>query len=328
MNQSFDLSIIISSYNRDDKVLQTVRRLFESDLEDFQKIELIVIDDGSPRPVADLLTQLKEIPQVIDLKLIRQENSGIGATRNRGFNEAGSPIVLFLDDDILLKKDTLKNIFRAQSEGHGAVIFGSYPFVSHETEALHNFARKLFGYDEITDEAKFEKVNAITSGLLCVDKSKLKNIDNFYQNDLTIPAAEEYEIIYRFYKLNIPIVHAKHIFAVHNHHLELDWLVRQQYKYGLGTAEAFLKYPEIENLESFGELKNKLQSIKKKNAKNIIKSILASAGGRKILLLTAKALEKIFPKKNQNFIFGMLTSSFYWAGYLEGERRFSQAADF
>ncbi len=55
MNKDFDISIVISSYNRDDKVLQTVQRLFESDLSEFNKVEVIVVDDGSPSPVDKLL---------------------------------------------------------------------------------------------------------------------------------------------------------------------------------------------------------------------------------------------------------------------------------
>ena len=88
MDPVFDISIIISSFNRENKVLQTIQRLFESDFSDFNKIELIVIDDGSPSPVDKLLPQLKTIPGKIDLRLIIQGNAGIGATRNRGFREA------------------------------------------------------------------------------------------------------------------------------------------------------------------------------------------------------------------------------------------------
>ncbi len=323
MNKNYDLSITISSYNRDDKVLQTVRRLFESDFTGFQNIELIVVDDGSPRPVKDALAKLEEIPAVIDLRLITQKNAGIGATRNRGFREAQSDLVLFLDDDILLKPATLREISEAHRNAPGAVVFGSYPFITHETESLHQFARHLYGYDAITDEASFEKVNAITSGLLWVDKARLREIGDFYRDDLSIPAAEEYEIIARFHKMGIPIFRAAHICAIHNHHLKLDWLVQQQYKYGMGTAEAFAKYSDITDLESFAELKRKMDGLGKSGAKNLAKVALASGFGRRLLLFYAQKTEKLFQNSNRNFIFGMLASAYFWAGYREGLKRFS-----
>jgi glycosyltransferase involved in cell wall biosynthesis len=323
MSRNFDLTITISSYNRDDKVLQTVKRLFESDFSGFENIELIVVDDGSPRPVADALAGLEEIPAVIDLRLIRQENAGIGATRNRGFREAQANLILFLDDDILLHPTTLKEIMEAHRNGPGAVIFGNYPFISHETEALHQFARNLYGYDAITEKPSFEKVDAITSGLLWVDKSKFAGTVDFYRDDLSIPAAEEYEIIVRFHKMGIPIFRAAHICAIHNHHLELKWLVEQQYKYGMGTAEAFAKYSDITDLAAFAALKEKMDGLGKSGAKNLAKLALASAAGRKLLLFYAQTTEKMFRNKNRNFIFGMLASAYFWAGYRDGLKRFS-----
>ncbi len=323
MNKKYDLTITISSFNRDDKVLETVRRLFESDFTGFQKIELIVVDDGSPRPVEAALARLEAIPKVIDLRIITQKNAGIGATRNRGYREAKADLVLFLDDDILLHSGTLREIVEAQRTGPGAVIFGNYPFISHETEALHKFARGLYGYDAITDEPDFERVNAITSGLLFVDKSRLlREIENFYRDDLSIPAAEEYEIIARFHKMGIPIFRARHICAIHNHHLELKWLVQQQFKYGMGTAEAFAKYADITDLESFGQLKAKMDGLGKTGVKNLAKLALASRVGRESLLFYALRTEKLFRNKDRNFIFGMLASAYFWAGYREGLKKF------
>ena len=326
MNSDFDLTVTVSSYNRDDKVVQTLQELFKSDLDGFRNIELIVVDDGSPRPVADVIERLGEIPEKFDLRVVRQENSGIGATRNRGFREARSNLVLFLDDDILVKRETLREVVEAHKSHSGGAIFGSYPFISHETESLERFARLLYGYDDITAEEKYVRVEALTSGLLAVDKTKFGD-ESFYRDDMTIPAAEEYEVISRFHRLGIPIFRAQHISAIHNHHLELDWLVGQQYKYGMGTAEAFSKCPEIEKLEKFTELRSKLESIGKRNVRNRLKSVLSSKIGRTVSLHLAGAIQSISPKGNHNFLFGLLTSAYYWAGYREGIKRFANQND-
>ena len=324
MDPVFDISIVISSYNRENKVLQTIERLFESDFSGFNKIELIVIDDGSPSPVAKLLPQLKTIPGKIDLRLIIQENAGIGATRNRGFREAKANIVIFLDDDILVHRDTIKKIYKAQLDGPGPVIFGSYPFISHASASLQQFARQLFGYDEVATKEQFEKVDAITSGLLSVNKMKLKDKENFYKNDLSIPAAEEHEIISRFHQQGIPIYHAKHIAAIHNHHLELNWLVQQQYKYGLATAEAFIKNPEIADMPGYAALRKNMNAGTFSSIKNFMKSALASGTGKGLLLSWCRTIERLFPAKKHNTVFGLLTSSYFRAGYSDGLKRFGK----
>ena len=325
MTPNYDMSIAISSFNRDDKVGQTLETLFRSDLSRFERVEVIVVDDGSPRPVADVLERVGTPPEKMDLRLVRHENSGIGATRNRGFREAKAGLVLFLDDDILVKPTTLNEFVDAHREHPGGVIFGSYPFISHESESLHRFARELYGYDRITAEPAYERVDAITSGLLCVDKSKLGEMKSFYRDDMTIPAAEEHEIIYRFHKLGVPIFNALHITAMHNHHLGLNWLVEQQYKYGLGTAEAFLKYPEIVSMKRFAGMSRTLRSIGNGGGQERIKAIFASSGGRKFLRSYSLFLEKLMPRKEKNRLFGLLASAYFWAGYADGDRLFSRS---
>lgn len=322
MNTVFDISIVISSFNRGDKVIKTVQSIYASDLSGFHAIELIIIDDGSPRPVEDLLPAFGIKPSLITLRLLKQKNAGIGATRNRGFREAGSGLVLFIDDDIILYKDSIRQLFQAMQEQGGPVIFGSYPFISHQSPALERFARHLFDYDSITPATAYREVNAITSGLLCVNKAKLGMPEYFYRDDLSVPAAEEHEIIARFYQQHTPIFHAQHITAIHNHHLELDWLVVQQYKYGLGTAEALSKYPEITAMERYTKLRKTMEE--ERGFKNMLKTMFASAPGRKILLLYTRMINKLFRKGNHNFLFGTLTSAYFRAGYRDGLKKFNR----
>ena len=323
MNTGFDISIVVSSFNRDDEVLKTIHSLFRSDLSGFSAIELIIIDDGSPRPLRDLVPLFGDAPGCISWRLITQENSGIGYTRNRGFREALSQFVLFLDDDIILPAGTLRQILSAQREHGGAVIFGNYPFITHHSPSLEKFARHLYGYDLMTKEISFDQVSALTSGFLLVNKEKLKGITLFYKDDMTIPAAEEYELIARFHRMQIPIFRANHICVMHNHHFELKWLAVQQYKYGQGAAEAFAKDPGISDLEIFSGLKAKMDTHVKGGLNNWAKTAIASAPGRKFLLLYARLVEKLFPERSHNRLFGIVATAYFWAGYRAGWKRFS-----
>ncbi|QYO66335.1 glycosyltransferase family 2 protein [Leptolyngbya sp. 7M] len=316
MTLRFDLTISISSFNRDDKIGQTLEHLFRSDISRFERIEVLVIDDGSPRPVRNVIDRMGPPPEKMHLRLIEQENAGIGATRNRGFCEARSDLVLFLDDDILVKPTTLNEFVDAQRRHAGSVVFGSYPFVSHETRALERFASRLYGYDRITEEPRYEKVDAITSGLLCVDRTKFGGWEKLYRDDLTIPAAEEHEVIFRFDKLKIPIVHARHIFATHNHHLELKWIASQQFKYGEATAEVFAKVPDIIEMERFARLRVTLDRLKGKGIKNFMRRFLASSAGRTFLIGVSTLAQTMSPNGDHRKLFGYLTTAYFWGGFL------------
>ena len=324
MNPSFDISVVVSSYNRDDKVLQSLQRLFESDLSAFTKLELLVIDDGSPRPLKELLSAIHSVPEKMEWRLITQANAGIGATRNRGYREAKAPLVIFLDDDILVHTNTLQLLYASQQNGPGPIIFGNYPFITHASGSLQKFAEQLYGYHSVDTEVRYTKVDAITSGLLVVNKSRLPDPDHFYKDDLSVPAAEEYEIVARFSRLGIPIYMAAHIHAIHNHHLELPWLVQQQYKYGLGTAEAFIKYPDCNSLDRFAALKKNLDA-QQSGLRSLPKRLLASAWGRKLIMGWARLRGVEKSSKNHNRLIGILTSAYFWAGYRDGLKKFRPA---
>ena len=320
--ENFDISIVISSFNRENKVRQTLDSIYNSELQGFSQIELILIDDGSPLPVWNCLPPDSAIPSCIQFRLIEQKNSGIGATRNRGFGESKSNLVLFLDDDIILEKHSIRQLVDAATAHAGAVIFGSYPFISHQSKSLELFARKLFNYDDYTPSPQFKRVDAITSGLLLVSKDRLPDKNHFYRDDMTIPAAEEHEIISRFRALDIPIYQATHIRAAHNHHLELKWLSNQQYKYGQATAEAFIKSPEILKMEKF---ENFRRSMEPKGLKKMTLTIFGSFFGRQILLGGSDVLNKLFPGVSHNRVYGLLVTAFFYAGYKQGTKRFGQS---
>jgi len=322
MTCNYDLSISISSYNRDDKVAQTVATLFESDLSGIDSVEVIVIDDGSPRLVAPAVESVGPVPSQFSLRVARQENSGIGATRNRGYREAKCDRILLLDDDIILPRDAIQSLLAAQRKTDAAVIFGHYPFVSHSSETVRKFAAQLYGYDKLSMTDDVRKVDSLTSGLLLLDRSKLPDKEKFYRDDMTIPAAEEHEVISRFHKLGIPIYVANHIWATHNHHLELSWLAMQQYKYGLATAEAFIKVPEIAEMARFAEMKRSLESVSADGIKSTAKSMFSSRVGRAVLLAAGKTLEKISPHADHNKFYGLVASAHFWSGYKVGQKRF------
>lgn len=314
MTSTPDLSVVVSSFNRDGKVGETLKNLYTSDVSGISAIEVLVIDDGSPMPVRDVIALIGDEPEPFDLKLIEQKNSGIGSTRNRGYREASSDLVLFLDDDILVESGTLRAMIEGLSECGGPVMFGGYPFRSHSSGSLRKFASQLYGYGVISDEPHFEKVNAITSGLLLVDRSLMPDRENFYRNDLSIPAAEEHEVIERFHREGISIYNALHISATHNHHLELNWLASQQYKYGLATAEAFAKVRELTEMPRYAELRGKLAF---HGISGFVKRGFSSKAGRWVVLRLAQFAETLFPSGDNDRVFGLAATVNFWGGYLD-----------
>ena len=93
------VSIIVPTYDRAGFLAEALGSVVAQTLEDW---ECVVVDDGSPEPVA--------LPGAVDprIRLVRRpRNGGPAAARNIGLLEARGAFVTFLDDDDLYTPDRL-----------------------------------------------------------------------------------------------------------------------------------------------------------------------------------------------------------------------------
>ena len=99
-HESEGISVVMPLYNKEAEVEQSLRSVIEQSL---APREIIVVDDGSTDSsvaiVERIIAQYRDVP----IRLIRQENSGVSAARNRGVREATGEFVAFIDaDDVWL----------------------------------------------------------------------------------------------------------------------------------------------------------------------------------------------------------------------------------
>ena len=105
-----DVSVIIPSFNRWPMLAEAVASVMGQCDVDF---ELIIVDDGSTDESAACLPDLLSAfaPAQHPVRILRTDNHGPAAARNRGADAAGAPLIAFLDSDDLWRPGKLRRQF-------------------------------------------------------------------------------------------------------------------------------------------------------------------------------------------------------------------------
>jgi glycosyltransferase involved in cell wall biosynthesis len=101
-------SVIVPTFNRAEMLgaaLASIRK------QNYQNIEVIVVDDGSNDETADIVAEhtdyFRQTHGENTLLYVHQKNSGAPTARNRGLAHASGDYLLFMDSDDLLAKEGL-----------------------------------------------------------------------------------------------------------------------------------------------------------------------------------------------------------------------------
>lgn len=126
-------SIIVPTYNRENYLFKCIDSVLDQTYDNF---ELIIVDDGSTDNTEKLVKKYKDKR----IKYFKNENHGIGYSRNFGLDKAKGDYIFFLDSDDYLNEDMLEKvsnlinkndilIFNYQEifEKDGHILLNSYP---------------------------------------------------------------------------------------------------------------------------------------------------------------------------------------------------------
>ena len=122
-----DISIIVPIYNAEKYLSKCINSLINQTK---KEIEIILINDGSTDRSEEIINNYRDER----IKYFKNENQGIGKTRNFGIEKATGKYLMFVDSDDYLKEDACEILFKKAEKEKLDLVICNYYKVDEETE--------------------------------------------------------------------------------------------------------------------------------------------------------------------------------------------------
>jgi len=192
--------------------------------------ETIVVDDGSTDDTG-------RIAREAGARVIRQDNAGPAAARNRGWRASSARVLLFTDADCVPRSDWVRRLADALDDEH-EVAGGTYAIANPGyllAEAVH--AEIAWRHARLPEDVEFAG-----SFNLAATRRALETVGGF---DETYPAAsaEDNDLSYRLRDAGFRIRFARDAVVAHHHPVRLGGYLKEQMRHGYWRVVLYRKHP-------------------------------------------------------------------------------------
>lgn len=222
-------SIVVPTYNRPKRLSQCVAAIAALDYPR-NCFEVILVDDGSEM---DLAPAIAPIQDSLDIQLLRQENQGPAAARNRGAQAAKGNFLAFTDDDCEPLPDWL-SIFAEQFKKTPKALVGGYSINALTDNPYSTASQQLIDYLYNYYNGEDKSITFFASNNIALPRAIFEELGGF---DISFPlaAAEDREFCDRWLHRGYTMVYAPQARIHHSHSLSLQSFWKQHFGYGRGA---------------------------------------------------------------------------------------------
>lgn len=149
------LSIIIPVYNtKKDDLIDCINSI---EIQKFNDIEVIIVDDGSNADLAYFLDSIAESRQ--NIKIFHKKNEGVSVARNYGVGKAQGECIMFMDADDELMPGALIDGIGMMIETHCDIVIGQICYVKRcnirEIKKENQIAKKRILLSSTEDKNRY-----------------------------------------------------------------------------------------------------------------------------------------------------------------------------
>jgi len=325
-----EISIIIPTHNRSDALAKTLSTLVKQGFDG--KWEVVVVNNNSTDNTDEIVkSQQEKFPA--PLYLIHESVPGPAAARNAGARKAEGEIIVFIDNDILVKPDFLRQhveTIRANPKSWfiGRVVnppdlretpFGRYRDDLHES------------YFEHLPTEEFADYNGATGQNWAMRREEFFEAGAF-DDGYSIASCEDAELALRARKKGFRTMFTPKSVVVHNDWaIDLETFCERQELYSISTVLLWQKY---------GESSFQIQTVKENSpidwkndsskiiGKKMVKIVFSTSVGYPLAKFACKSIERLAPDTKLCYkAYKTTVALAIFRGVREGFRRYASGSN-
>jgi glycosyltransferase involved in cell wall biosynthesis len=188
--------------------------------------------------------------------VIRQENAGPAAARNRGWKTATGTFICFTDSDCIPAADWMENLLDGFTDSQVGAVAGSYE-IANPRSSLARWVQQ-----EIRERHKRmgSFVRAFGSYNVAIPRYVLQatgGFDPVYRR----ASGEDNDLSYRIIKEGWRIAFRPQAKVSHYHPDKLWTYLKEQYRHGFWRAKLYLDHPDMVGGDDYTRLRDRLEPI-------------------------------------------------------------------
>ena len=123
------VSVVVPVYNVEKYLVRCIQSILS---QTYRELEIILVDDGSKDNSSWMCDQLAA--KDARIKVVHQENQGLGCARNTGLKNATGAFVAFVDSDDYIGESHIEKLYRSAIETQADIAVGFYVSINEVGE--------------------------------------------------------------------------------------------------------------------------------------------------------------------------------------------------
>jgi poly-beta-1,6-N-acetyl-D-glucosamine synthase len=236
------ISILIPAYNEEACIEKTVRSVLAAN---YPRKEIVVIDDGSTDNTAARVKAIKRRFKRSNIRLIRQTNKGKGAALNNGIRNTSGTLVMVLDADSTIEKNSLRNAVKYFDDKRVKAVASSVRLDDNGTWlGLLQRVEYLLSY-RMKRSLTALNIEYIIGGVGSIyRRSTLIQVSGYRTNTITEDIDLSMKVVARGNKA-YRVVFASDVKTCTQPVLTLKELISQRLRWKQGRMQAFIRYRKL-----------------------------------------------------------------------------------